>query len=339
MNIEIILFYSVDPNDVLSKQIMIELKKNTEISKLVKTICVSNPNIKIPKAIQGYDMPLIVMRGFTKPLVGKDALSWLAERSSGKCGGLEYAKMDKVNEISDSFGTLDVSANDKSNNYQSLNEFNKDGISPTHHNISNVFSDINDKQNVEIYDESDLKKKNQKDTDKDLQRFMAERDKGVPKPITRIGGNNTNGNNPFGNNAQGYNKSNDINNFNDNVDFMNPKPPPYGISTLNTKTNAITYRNDSNEYRPNIENNRQPIQPPPNPLITNINFQQNSRLNDNIPLCGFGSSSSFSNLDDAYGVSLIAKDSKESFNTRKNISLSPGLPAGRGTMGHNMQKF
>ncbi len=239
-----ILFYTTHPSDNLSKDIIVELKKNPDLEKQIKLICVSNPNLKLPQVIMDMDeFPLIVSRGFDKPIKGEFALSWIRNSSfSGLANGMNYGNIDEAAKTSDEFGTL-AHENAKTGYHQAFNEdWNTDGVDQSTHTVNSSFSQIEEVQSVDTYKEQDPKQKSQ--TDIDVRKLQQMRDMDVAGPIKRIdSGGMLPGRGvglrdlpPMGGGAGGMMNVQAPGGVRDNRSMPNinnvsmpPRPPPYGL--------------------------------------------------------------------------------------------------------------
>lgn len=92
-----LLFYSLHPNDVLSRQCLDELAKMPELSKQFVPICIHHPrdcnappNIRLPKTVQLCKqrglIPLIAAAGFNEPVFAQAALSLIKQSALKQTG-------------------------------------------------------------------------------------------------------------------------------------------------------------------------------------------------------------------------------------------------------------
>lgn len=340
---EFILFYSIHPEDQLSKKIIDEINKNPLLDKTIKKICVSNPNLKLPEKLKTdlKEIPSIISRGFNKPISGIDALT-LLQNSNKATGGLEFGDIsNKEQSISDKYGALEIEAADtKSNFYDIIDKnYSKDHIEQSKHNINSKFSNLEDIHNMDIYEDKQPTGKNSEkklEIDKKYDKFLKERDIGIKKPISSIIGNNLdilNPNMPM--RDQHFSK---INNKNENNIYRDTS------KDLDVREKYNNYNQHMNKFfRDTQTNDRfQHVQPPINPLA-NIGFHNsfnNSSIkpsSKNIGLNNGGlnkNNGNYTELDSAFNGALM--DNIEQFNTRKTTyNPTPGLPNGRGNIGYN----
>ena len=172
-----IIFYTVHPDDKISQEILVELQRYPELKNQIKLICVSNPNLTLPKMIVELDtFPIIITRGIDQPLMGEHALTWIKEgHFSGKTTAENFADVQKAQKIDDEFGTLSSKTE-----YHSAEDWNQDGVDQTSHVVNSTFSNISETQNVETFMEGDSKGGSQ--MDREMRRLQMLRDQDVPPP-------------------------------------------------------------------------------------------------------------------------------------------------------------
>ena len=147
-----VIFYSLHPNDADSKIFMELLAKNPGLDKQFIKICVY-PNIKgipIPEIIRKINtVPVLIAAGFDKPIVGKNAVSWIQNNqfNSDNANGFDYADIGNGK-----FSSTCASLQDNdTNNLSSLDQFyhndnyntgfaKADNRSQTGNNFANVDS-------------------------------------------------------------------------------------------------------------------------------------------------------------------------------------------------------
>ncbi len=357
-----ILFYTNNPGDKLSQQILKELKNYPELKDQIRLICVSNPNLKLPKLIEEQDkFPLIVTRGFEEPIMGEHALSWIKEgHFSGRANGYEFGDIDKADKVDDGFGTL-ATESSRTEYHQAFNdEYNRDGVAETQHVLNSKFSNINDSpQSLDTFEEG--KTKGHSESSVQLRKLQMLRDNDVPKPLAKIQGpppgmgdnRRSNSNNPFlqQQNNNPFSPSIQQNpmmvqqpgGFNN--PYANPRPPPYGGFTNNNipqqQQQPNLQANVRGNFHPPAPNNPMVPQHPGNlgqpngtafpPQVSNMG----GRPQQNVPNMPQGFGNSGVSLDDAYGGNSLLGHMKinNQFNGRREQSLIPGLPTGRGQMG------
>lgn len=187
-----ILFYSSHPNDQLSREILQELNRNSLLKEQYLTVCVNSPGIQLPKIITDKnEVPVIVTRGFDKPISGEAALSLIREANSGKSGGLDYGDPNKANQVSEDHGIL-ANEHDRTSYHQAFNEGWNQGAENDDRVLNSAFSPIEEgyQQNmVDTYEEKG--KHNTKglktQLDRKFKQMNFQRMKEVPQAIQRTG--------------------------------------------------------------------------------------------------------------------------------------------------------
>jgi hypothetical protein len=91
-----IIFYSLHPQDNDSKIFMELLAKNPGLDKQFVKVCVypNLNNITIPAIIRQINtVPVLIASGFDKPIIGKDAVSWIQNNpfNSDQANGFDFA--------------------------------------------------------------------------------------------------------------------------------------------------------------------------------------------------------------------------------------------------------
>jgi len=198
-----ILFYTSHPQDQLSRQILNELQKNNALNRQFVKICISNPNLKLPRSLQHEKFPLIVTKGIPKPVSGGDALTWIQEGAfSGKAGqnsdgqNMDFGDLKEGTQISEAFGM--ISDENKTTNYhQQFNDQYNTGIDNEQRVVSNHFSNVNDMPQMDIFAESD-RGKSKKQMDQRFNQFQQLRtnDTGRPNNNSYISRNEAMANGP-----------------------------------------------------------------------------------------------------------------------------------------------
>ena len=83
-----LIFYSLYPNDTVSRLCLDELDKNPALNKQFIRICIHHPQdynkpplINLPAVIREYrnQIPILAICGFQKPILAKAAVSWIKE--------------------------------------------------------------------------------------------------------------------------------------------------------------------------------------------------------------------------------------------------------------------
>ncbi len=340
---QVILFYTSRSNDTLSYEILNELQNNQNLNDQIKKICVSNPSLKLPKIIVERDtFPIIVVRGFNKPIEGEHALSWIKEgHFSGKANGLDYGDLDKTKQTSDDFGTLAVESSNTEYHQAFNEEYNRDGVDLSTHVVNSTFSHIDDSQNIDTFEEQ----KNARAPFSQLDQIREQRAKEISQPLQRIGNNPAlsrnippmNNNNPYLPMSQhpsmplSQNTSNPFQHF--------PPSPP-----TNTLNQPPMNPNSAPVFPPQVQQpfsrqfssfsqppQQSPQQPPQQPLQ-----QPPPNSNRTVPMLpsGFGNIASY---DNAYnGQSLLSHNPIQTqFHTRRDKCITPCLPTGRAWVGPN----
>lgn len=187
-----ILFYSSNPADKLSQQILQELNKNDLLKEQYLTICVNSPNIKLPRMIvEKNEVPVIVTRGFDQPISGEAALSLIKEANSGKAGGLEYGDPNQASKVSEDHGIL-AAESGRTSYQQAFNEDWNSGAELDSRTVNSAFSPIDDgfQQNViDTYEEKGKGTKGLKgQLNKKLSQLNEQRMHEVPQPLQKVSG-------------------------------------------------------------------------------------------------------------------------------------------------------
>jgi len=362
-----ILFYSSHPNDILSQNIIQELNKDELLKQQFVTICVNSPGIKLPKMIiEKNEIPVIITRGFNLPIAGEAALKWIQQHNSGKAVGLDYGDPSKAAQVSEDHGIL-AAESGRTSYHQS---FNDDWNLGTENDVRTV-SSIEDTNTMDTIEEKS--KHNTAGLKTDLDQRLKIRDnqrqREGPQSVSRIGGGipneKSNGlslNQVLPNNqraAPQYNPQ----------QFRQPPPstPNFNIkqqtgqqSTINNPYNPTGLMgrpmSDSKIFPQQTTQARPAVSPPGNPLYPparQVNRDYPGNLGPakaglggfpELPT-GFGQGgsggvgtsggSNFSSFDNAFsGQTLMGTNMETKFNnTRREKTLSPGLPGGRGHAG------
>lgn len=186
-----ILFYSSHPNDELSKEILNELNKNHLLKEQYVTICVNSPGIKLPRMItENNEVPVIVTRGFDKPISGEAALSLIREANSGKAGGLDYGDPEKAGMVSEDHGVL-ANESGRTSYHQPFNEDWNQGAENDTRTLNSAFAEYDqgfEQNTVDTYEEKGRGTKGLKtQLDRKLRQRNFQRMKEVPPPLQRVG--------------------------------------------------------------------------------------------------------------------------------------------------------
>ena len=92
-----LLFFSLHPNDHISRECLKELSKLPELSNQVVKICIHDPKdfrkpptVRLPKIVNQCKerglIPLIAVAGFNEPVFAQQALSWIKQSALKKSG-------------------------------------------------------------------------------------------------------------------------------------------------------------------------------------------------------------------------------------------------------------
>ena len=204
-----LLFYSIHPNDEYSKEFMKELDKYPQLKKQFILICVNDPNIRIPEKIKQLNkVPVLVAAGFSKPILGNDAVSWLKNGGlQEKANGFDYGSLnDDISKFA--FLSDDLKPSDYNQFYNS--DYNH-GFTDRDSILNHQFSKLNETSHITTFDDSnELKKDISSQLEQRLSQLRQQRDTDIPRAVKRIGGlddqQNTGGQN-FLNNDRGGNGS------------------------------------------------------------------------------------------------------------------------------------
>lgn len=354
-----ILFFSSHREDLLSKKILdlLKLPRNKDLRDQFVIICVNSPGIKLPRMImERNEVPVIICRGFNKPISGEAALKWIEEHNSDKAMGLEYGDPDKANQVSEDHGVL-ASESGHTSYHQAFNNDWNAGAENDTRTLNSAFSNIEETNSIDTVEERG--KHNTRGLRRDLDRRLKQADNARLQEI------------PFPHNEQTQKiKGNDGPSlqYNPNPLGAPPRPPnpfeqPAGRSqfppapqNFNNLNRLMTPQQTVQQPRgqrtrdgvdfpptpsPNplfpSQQNRQPHNPNQRGFPGNLNAPKKGGRFPELPP-GFGpGSNSFSTLDSAFtGQSLMGTpmhDRNSKFNDRREKSLGPGLPVGRGHAG------
>ena len=119
-----LFFYSLQPNDESSREFLKELEKNQVLKRQFILVCVNDPNIRIPeKILKIGQVPILVVPGLNRPILGNDAVSWLRNNSFQEKGnGFDYGSLDSNTPANFAF----IGDESKSSDYNQYfnNEYN-----------------------------------------------------------------------------------------------------------------------------------------------------------------------------------------------------------------------
>lgn len=182
-----LLFYSIHPSDQYSKEFLNELDKYPNLKKQFILICVNDPNIKIPDKVKQLNkVPVLVAAGFSRPILGNDAVSWLKNGGlQDKANGFDYGALNDDNS-SYAYLTDDLKPSDYNQFYNS--DYNH-GFTEKDSILNHQFSKLNDNAHITTFDDTqELKKDISGQLEQRLSILRQQRDADVPRAIKRIGG-------------------------------------------------------------------------------------------------------------------------------------------------------
>lgn len=235
-----ILFYSNHSHDNLSREILQELNKDQSLKDQFATFCVNTPGIKLPKIIiEKNEVPVIITSGFKTPISGEDALKWIREHNSGKAVGLDFGDVNHGNDISQDHSVL-ANESSRTSYHQAFNDDWNLGNESDNMNVNNCYSSIDDKNEVETYEERG--KHNTRGLKTELNKRMRsldfQRKRDVNPPLHRIGGDGPKGGLPLNAMQRDPISSRNMTNFRqgrENIgDVRNPMLPPH-LQPIETK--------------------------------------------------------------------------------------------------------
>ena len=184
-----LLFYSVHPNDVHSRELMQELDKYPQLKRQFILICVNEPNIRIPDSIKQLNkVPVLVVPGINRPILGTDAISWLKNGGmQGKANGYDYGALgDPTDRTQLAYLTDDLKPSDYNQFYNS--DYNH-GFTDRDNILNQQFSKLNDNAHITTFDDAnELKKDISDQLENRLSNLKQQRDVEVPRAIKAIGG-------------------------------------------------------------------------------------------------------------------------------------------------------
>ena len=187
-----IIFYSLHPNDQISKKFIELLSKNPLIERQFIKVCVypNYQNIKIPERIVRLNkIPVLVASGFPEPILGQNALSWLENHAlvNNKSNGLDYGSVENTS-FSGKFSSLTGEFEQTDYNQFFNNDYNL-GFGKDERNVNEPFSNVSDANRILTYDDADESKKGMSDKmNAKLSQMKFQRDNEVPQSPQRAGG-------------------------------------------------------------------------------------------------------------------------------------------------------
>jgi hypothetical protein len=202
-----LLFYSVHPNDKFSKDFLDELERQPLLKKQFILVCVNDPNIKIPDKIKQLNkVPVLVAAGFTRPILGNDAVSWLRNGAYQEKGnGFDFGSLNDKDSTKYAYFTDDLKPSEYNQFHNS--DYNH-GFGDKDSILNQQFSKLNENAHISTYDDSnELKKDISLQLNQRLDQLRAQRDQDVPRAVKRIGGLDD----PQSNNNTNTNTNNNLN--------------------------------------------------------------------------------------------------------------------------------
>lgn len=341
-----ILFFSNHHNDKLSQEILTLLNQDQLLRDQFVTICVNSPGIKLPKMItERNEVPVIITRGFNQPITGQAALNWIQEHNSDKAMGLDYGDPDKAHQMSEDHGVL-ASESGRTSYQQSFNDEWNAGADNDVRTLNTSFSNIEDTNSINTIEERG--KHNTKGLKTELNRRMTgldrQRNQEIPfptneqtQPIQQSQGSLQY--NPIGPN-QVIPPPGGVRGGGQQIPQQQQHPNnPHQFNNLNRLMSPHQTVQQPRRTRDGLDF---PPQPASNPLFPNGKIGTPKKDGGQFPQIpsGFGnvgngaSNGQFSALDSAFsGQTLMGTpmhDRNSKFNNRREKTLNPGLPVGRG---------
>jgi hypothetical protein len=164
-----LIFYSLYPNDVVSRMCLEELNKNPALNKQFIRICVHHPQdvskpplVTLPALVNQYRsmIPILAISGFKQPIFAKAAVSWIRESAlkDQNSGGLAGSNIHGGG-IADNSATIAQSEAGSNSLFDTdfniswsngIGEFNKmyANIDEAAQNRITVFEDSSDKKSL-----------------------------------------------------------------------------------------------------------------------------------------------------------------------------------------------
>ena len=186
-----ILFYSTHPTDTLSRQFLEELGKNKLLNDQFIKICVTDPNIKIPKKIlEANTIPVVASPGFPDLIKGENALSWLRNNSfNGTSNGFNYSDVSHSSkkDFSTNFTNLAEDEFQKTDYNQHYNDEYNLGFK-IEDQVSAGFSKVKDNTHIVTYRDQSMPDEQNNKISSELQNIITKRNTEIPRPVHRVGG-------------------------------------------------------------------------------------------------------------------------------------------------------
>ena len=191
-----LLFYSLYPNDKISRQCLAELEKLPELKKQFVKFCVHDPRningpapIKLPKIV--YDcmerglVPIIAAAGFNQPIHADSALSWIKQSALNKSGIMPSNIHGQGG--ADNCSTIEQAS--RSGNSLFDTDYNI-GFSSGQGEFNKGYASIDEavENRIVTYDEANDKNQASQEIQQRLEQLKFNRDTEVPRQQQRIGG-------------------------------------------------------------------------------------------------------------------------------------------------------
>jgi len=193
-----IIFYSNYPNDKFSQLCLEEINSNEALNKQFIRVCVHhpqnfnmNPPHRLPNIIlqlrDSGRIPVLAISGFTKPILGAEALTWLQDNAL-KClnGGLDACNIGSGG-IADDCSTIaqtEMSGSEFFNTQYNMGF--SDGRGETGKGYANIDESVENR--IMTYDDQSDKKRASHETEARLSAIKAQRNMETPQPMNRVGG-------------------------------------------------------------------------------------------------------------------------------------------------------
>jgi hypothetical protein len=166
-----LFFYSTDIN---SKKFLEELSKNSILKSNFVCINSNDPYIKIPHKIKTIGLlPVLIVGGFNKPIVGEDILIWMKSNIM-------------VSENNTSSGVpMFASFNDNTHKFSTIENSNSpSSIVPL---IGSSYSPLTSENRIVTFDEPSTCRKDIGEVmEKRMHALKSQRDNDITRPIARI---------------------------------------------------------------------------------------------------------------------------------------------------------
>ena len=191
-----LIFYSLYPNDKISRQCLQALENIPELNKQFIKFCVHDPNnihappkYILPKRIQECTkrglIPIIAAAGFSEPVFADAALSWIKETA--------LTRQDVMPSNIHGQGAADNCCTIEQASQSGNSLFDTDyniGFSSGEGEFNKAFASIDEacKNRIITYDEQNDKGQASQDSQNKLDQLKASRDNDIPRAMGRMGG-------------------------------------------------------------------------------------------------------------------------------------------------------